>query len=123
MPPRQRRGSSDEPPLPRLRPVTTPEARENQLIALSYDVAERRLRDGTASAQEVTHFLKLGSSREKLEQQRLVLENGFLEQKTEALKAQARVEELIGDALNAMRGYSGQEPLPRGDDYDDEDVY
>lgn len=122
MPPRQRRGS-EEPPMPRLRPVTTPEARENQLVALAHDVAEKRLREGTASAQEVVHFLKLGSSREKLEQERLELENGFLAQKTEALKAQARVEELISDALDAMRGYSGQEPVSRGDDYEDPDVY
>lgn len=125
MPPRQRKGSDDDPPFPRLRPATSPEERENQLIALSYDVAERRLRKGTASAQEVTHFLKLGSSREKLEQERLKLENGFLAQKTEALKAQARIEDLIGDALNAMRGYSGMEPAPQGDDDDryDEDLY
>jgi hypothetical protein len=121
--PPKRRGGSDEPPTARLRPVTTPEARENQLIALSFDVAERRLREGTASAQEVVHFLKLGSSREKLEQERLALENGLVAQKTEALREQAKVADLIADALNAMRGYAGLDSAPQGDDYDNPDVY
>lgn len=121
--PAKRSSGSNDPPKPRLRPVTTPEARENQLIALAFDVAEKRLRDGSASAQEVTHFLKLGSSREKLEQERLAKENSLLERKAEALQAQGRIEELIADALNAMRGYSGMEPMPQGDDYEDPDVY
>jgi hypothetical protein len=97
------------------------------MIALAYDVAEQRLRNGTASAQEVTHFLKLGSSREKLEQERLAKENTLLDRKAEALEAAGRLEDLIGAALNAMRGYSGLDPVPLGGEgYDgeyDEDVY
>lgn len=89
------------------RPASTPEGRENQLIAGAYDLAERQIREGTASSQVITHFLKLGSSREKLEQERLANENELLSVKKEALEAQARVEGLIGDALEAMRSYTG----------------
>jgi len=107
----------------RGRPATTPEARENQLIAAAVDLAEQQLLNGTASAQVISHYLKLGSSREKLEQQRLALENEFLEQKTEALRAAARVEELYSKALDAMRSYSGQEAIESGDYDDHQDVY
>lgn len=108
---------------PRGRPATTPEARENQLIAAAVDLAERQLRDGTASAQVISHYLKLGSSRERLEQQRLELENEFLEQKTETLRAAARVEELYKSALDAMRSYAGQAPIESGDTDDYQDVF
>ena len=100
-------------------PATTPEARENQLIAHAVDLAERQLLDGTASAQVLTHYLKLGSSREKLEQERLGMEVSLLQVKTEAIASAKRVEELYGQALNAMRSYAGQEPLDMQDDYDD----
>lgn len=93
------------------RPATTPEARENQLISLAVDLTEQQLRDGTASSQVITHYLKLGSSREKLEQERLRRENTLLAAKVEAMASAKRVEELYGKALNAMRSYAGQEPL------------
>lgn len=92
----------------KIRPALTPEARENQLISLATDLVEQRLLDGTASSQEVTHFLKLGSSKERLEREKLIEENKLLKAKTEALKSQKRVEELYMDALNAMRDYSGK---------------
>ena len=97
-------------------PATTPEARENQLIAQAVDLAERQIQDGTASAQVISHFLKLGSSREKLEQERLTQENALLEAKREQLASQARVEELYSKALNAMRSYAGQTAMDEEDD-------
>jgi hypothetical protein len=97
--------------------ASTPEGRENQLVSLAVDLAEKQLRDGTASAQVISHYLKLGSSREKLEQERLAQENQLLEAKREALASQRRVEELYAEALNAMRSYAGQAPLE--DEYDD----
>ena len=90
------------------RPATTPEQRENQLVAAAFDLAERQIFEATASSQVITHYLKLGSSREKLEQERLAKENELLDARREALAAQARVEELYGEALSAMRAYSGQ---------------
>jgi hypothetical protein len=92
-------------------PATTPEARENQLISMAVDVAEKQLKDGSASAQVITHYLKLGSSREKLEQERLARENELLSAKREAMASAARVEELYGAAINAMRAYAGQDPI------------
>lgn len=110
---------SKEQPVPRRRPATTPEARENQLVASAVDLAEKQLIDGTASSQVITHYLKLGSSREKLEQERLRQENELLKVKREAIESAARVEELYITALQAMRSYSGQEPLELDDEYED----
>lgn len=91
------------------RPATTLEGRENQLISLASDLAEKQMTDGTASSQVITHFLKLGSTREKLEQQKLLKENLLLAAKVDALAATKRIEELYKQALNAMRTYAGQE--------------
>jgi hypothetical protein len=100
-------------------PATTPEARENQMISLSVDLAEKQLRDGTASSQVISHFLKLGSSREKLEQARLAQEVELMAAKSEAIAAAGRVEELYGKALDAMRSYAGQEPIEQEEQFDD----
>ncbi len=102
------------------RPATTPEGRENQLISLAADLAERQLVAGNASAQVITHFLKLGSTRERLEQERLQNENLLLCAKVEQIASGQRIEELYTTALNAMRAYTGQDS---GYDNDDEDVY
>lgn len=100
----------------RRKPATTPEARENELVSWAMDLAEEQMRQGTASSQVVTHFLKLGSSREKLEQQRIEHENDLLQVKREQIAGQARVEELYINALSAMQQYSGNEALPPPDD-------
>lgn len=109
-----------EPPKRRSRPASTPEQRENQLIALSVDLAEKQLRDGSASAQVITHYLKLGSSREKLEQERMKNEIIVMNAKAEQLQSQKRVEDMYAEALVAMKRYSGQsvDELP---EYEDED--
>jgi hypothetical protein len=89
------------------------------MVSLAIDLAERQLEDGTASAQVISHYLKLGSSREQLEQERLRSENELQRAKIESLASQKRVEELYAEALNAMRTYSGQAPLEEelDDDY------
>ena len=97
----------------------TPEGREDQLISLAADLAERQLREGTASALVVNHFLRLGSSREKLEKKKLELEGELLAVKKEAIESAKRVEGLYEEAIAAMRRYSGQEALRTGDEYDD----
>ena len=90
------------------RRASTPEGRENQCIALAMDLAEEQLRNGTASSQVITHFLKLGSSREKIEKEMLEEQKKLVAAKTEAIESAKRVEELYKDALKAMRHYSGQ---------------
>ena len=92
----------------KMRPASTPEARENQLISLAVDLAEQQLRDGTASSQVITHYLKMGSYKEKLERERLEEENKLLRAKTEQLRSQKSSEELYAKALKAMGIYSGQ---------------
>ena len=100
--------SSDDSRQP-MRPALTPEARENQMINLAIDLAEQQLRDGTASAQVITHYLKLASSKDKLEQEILEKQKELLEAKTENLRSEARMEELYSEALKAMRSYQGEE--------------
>jgi hypothetical protein len=107
VPARRRRS---EPEKSRHRPATTPEGRENEVVSQAIDLAEQQIRDGTASSQVITHFLKLGSTREILEQERLRHENELTKVKIEALESQKRVEELYKEALDAMRSYSGETP-------------
>ena len=94
-------------PSKKIRPALTPEARENQLIALAVDLVQQRLLDGSASSQETTHFLKLGSMKNQLEMEKLREENKLLKAKTESIQSAKRVEELYAEAINAMRRYSG----------------
>lgn len=98
------------------RPAITPEARENQLISLAVDLAEQQLRDGTASSQVITHFLKLGSTKAELEREKLAMETEMMKAKTESLQSQKKMDELYMQAINAMKKYSGN-----GDDDDYED--
>ena len=94
-------------PSQRRPPATTPEAEENQMISLATDLAKKQLLEGTASAQVITHFLKLGTTRESLEKEKIQRENELLKAKVESLASQQRIEELYSNALKAMRSYSG----------------
>lgn len=106
--------------LPRVQPpATTPEARENQMIALAVDLAEKQLRDGTASSAVITHYLKLATQREKLEQDMLMHKTKLMEAKTEAIESAQRIEELYSEAINAMRKYSGAQE----EYFEEDDVY
>ena len=94
-----------EQPQRRAKPALTPEGRENQLIGLAYDLAEKRLREGTATSQEVVHFLRLGSLNARLEQEILKSKREKMEAEIEQIHSQKRVEELYANALSAMRSY------------------
>ena len=94
-------------PNKKIRPALTPEAREKQMIALAMDRAEQQLLEGTASSQVITHFLKLGSERERLERERLEEENQLLRAKTKALEDSADMKEMYERAIKAMRDYAG----------------
>ena len=102
------RTNEDEPSARRPR-ATTLEGRENQLITLAIDQAEKQMLEGTASSQVITHYLKLATTRERLEQEKLRRENKVLEAKADAIDSNKRIEELYGNALNAMRRYQGQD--------------
>ena len=91
----------------KMRPALTPEARENQLISLAVDLAEKQLQEGTASSQVITHYLKLGSTKERIEKEILEKQKELIIAKTEAMQSAKRVEELYSNALDAMRRYSG----------------
>lgn len=103
---------------PRRKIATTPEGRENQMVSKAIDLAEKQIEAGTASSQVITHFLKLGSTRERLEQERLEHENELTRVKIEAIASQQRVEELYKEALSAMRSYAGDLPIPESDEID-----
>jgi hypothetical protein len=116
--PLRKRDGLDNEIEPRKRgqaPGRTIEARENQIISLAYDLVEDRIKKKTATSQEVSHFLKMGSVSAQLEKTKLQKENELLEAKTEALKSQKRVEELYANAMKAFRSYSGQEENPDDD--------
>lgn len=99
------------------RPAFTPEARENQMVALAIDLAEKQLRDGTASSQVITHFLKLGSTKERLEKEILEENKKLLIAKTDNIKSSKTSEELYLNAMKAMKKYSG------GGESDDEEEF
>ena len=94
-------------PITKSRPGLTPESRENQLISLAIDLAEKQLRDGSASSQVISHFLKLGSTTNMLEKETLKKNLDLITAKTEAIKSGKVIEELYTNALEAMRKYSG----------------
>lgn len=106
-----------EPLSIRFRQAMTPEERENQLCMLATDLAEQQLREGTASSQVITHYLKLCTMKEKLELEKLKKENTLLEAKTEAIHAGAEVGALYKEAIRAMRVYQGQEPNDTNEEY------
>lgn len=95
----------------RMRPATSPEARENQLIAAAMDLAEQQILDGTASPSVITHFLKLGSTKESLEKEMLDRKIDLVSAQTESLHSSQRIEELYSEAINAMRLYNGQSEM------------
>lgn len=97
-------------------PALTPEAREQQLISLSMDEAERQLREGKASPSVLVHFLKLGTTNAELEKEKLKNENLLLEAKAKAYESAEDIKELYSSALNAMRIYGGGHPDSNEDD-------
>ena len=111
---RKAKGTSSSDSVRKIRPALTPEADESQMISLAMDLVRQRLIDGTASSQETTHFLKLASSKARLENEILEKQKELMVAKTEALQSAKRIEELYSDAMAAFRRYHGEgEP----DDY------
>ena len=103
-----------------IRPAIDPENREQQLISLAVDLVEQRLRDGTASAQETVHYLKLASSKTKVDLERAKLENELIRAKTQSIKDQADMKTLYLNAIDAMKRYSGHgSSAEEEDDYDE----
>lgn len=103
----------------KMRPALTPEAREQQLVSLAYNLVEQRLIDGTASSQETTHFLKQSTAKARLEKEILELNKELIKAKTEAMQSQRRSEEMFAEAIKAFRNYSGQGREEEEDEYED----
>lgn len=116
------RGRKNEPIVSTSKraPALTTQQREAQIVSAAMDLAEKQIREGTASSQVLTHYLKLGSSREQLEQIGIDQNNKLMKAKQEMLESQQRIEELYGEALKAMSKYQGNddsEEEPIEDDY------
>lgn len=103
-------------PEKKVRPALNPEAEEDQMIALTFDLVKQRLIDGTASSQETTHFLKVAYSREKdrLELEKIKEENKLLRAKTQAIEDERKTNETYVKAIEAMLHYQG-----RDEDFED----
>lgn len=100
------REKSTDPPIRRkIRPSINPEVRETQLIALAIDRVEQRLLDGTATSQEIIHYLRLGSQKEKLEMEKLKHENELLKAKTDAINAEKESAKMFAEAMAALTSY------------------
>lgn len=104
-------------PRRRIRPALTPDARENQLVSLAVDLAEKQLMEGTASSQVLTHYLKLATSKYRLENIKLERENELLKAKTESLESARNIESMYKEAMAAFRSYQGAEVVD-----DDQDI-
>jgi hypothetical protein len=102
-----RRKKLDGSSSPQFSPASNPEERENQMISLAVNLAEQQLREGTASSQVIVHYLKLASTRNKLEEEKIRYETAMLEAKKEALTKSGQLQELMENALEAFRSYSG----------------
>lgn len=102
------KSASGSEPKRRIRPALTPEAEETQMISLAMGLAKQQILDGTASSQVITHFLKLGTERARLEKEKLIKENKLLEVKASDIENRARSDELFEQAIEAMKRYSGQ---------------
>ena len=114
----------DEDPAPLPPRAKTLEGREDQLIASAMDLVERRLQEGTASAQETVHFLKLGSVRNQLEQDKLRADNELLQARVKDMESRRSGDQLYLAALQAFRGYAGIDPVDlEADGFDYEDDY
>lgn len=100
-------------------PATNTQDRENQLVSAAMDLAEQQMLAGTASAQVITHYLKLGSSRERLEQEKIKSENSLLATKREMMESEKRIEDLYREALKAMSSYAGNISEDTEDEADD----
>lgn len=91
------------------RPAMTREERENEMIALAFDAAEKRLREGKASSQEIVHFLKLGSIKARTEQEILEKQKRLIDAKADMMESSTRYEELVSEAIEAFKTYAGKE--------------
>lgn len=111
-----------KPDTPAYAPALTLEAREQQIGMLAIDLAEKQIREGTASSQVITHFLKIVSTREQLEKENVALKNELTKAKTEQIKQTKEIEKLYADAINALRRYGG-ESEPAEEYIDDEEIF
>lgn len=114
-----RRKSDQKDASPRVRPATTPELRENQMIALAEKEAERQLRNHTASSQVIVHYLKLGSTREQLEKEKLRHETEMVKAKTSSLNNADDYKAIVDEAIQAMKSYQG---LTSGEEESDDNT-
>ncbi len=100
-------------------PARTPQTKENQMISLAFDLAEKKLRNGSASSQLITHFLKLATVKEQLENDRLRADLDLARAKIKYMESQETSQEMYEKALRAFCDYSGTEYEENIDDDDE----
>lgn len=89
----------------RPRPVLDPESRENQMVGLAVDLAEKQLIDGTASAAVITHYLRLGTEKAKLDRLKLEKEVALISAKAASIEASHDNESLAKQVMESMKSY------------------
>lgn len=113
--------SSSDTASQRMRPAITPEARQKQMISLATDCAEDLMRSGKAPSQIIVHYLKLGTKQAELELERTKKELALTEAKTKSIQSAEQAEQTYKNALEAFRGYSGQDTQKESDEYEWDD--
>lgn len=98
-------------------PARTPEARENQLINLAVDLAEKKLRDGTASSQIITTLLNLATTKTQLEMEKIRSDLRVSDAKIKQIETQQTSSELYEEALAAFKTYSGNNEYEEDDEW------
>lgn len=99
-------------------PARTPEARENQLINLAINLAEQKLRDGTASSQIITTLLNMATTKYQLENEKLRSDLKVASAKIEQMQNQGDMKDMYEKALVAFRTYQGNVEIEE-DEYDE----
>lgn len=106
-----RRKKTNAPPFQELPPAKTPEERENQLISLAEREAERMMREHTAPSQVICHYLKLGTSREQLEKEKIRQDTELAKAKIKTTESVEKLQNLVAGAMEAFKTYSGSDDL------------
>lgn len=98
--------------LARLRPyepAPTIEGREGQLTNLAINLTEYHMLTNTASSAEICQYLKLGTSMNLLEAEKLRLENALTDRKISVLEAAAESELQNAEVIAALKRCRGED--------------
>lgn len=84
------------------------------------NLAEKKIRDGTAPASLIIQVIRWGTETERLKQENMRVRNQLDEAKRMAIESEQRLEELTQNAMRAFTLYTGEAP---DEDYEEFEEY